>query len=121
MGIQYLNSYIKKRAMKGSLSKIKLKELSGKVIVIDTSIYLYRFVGDGLLLENMYIMISLFRYYNIIPIFIFDGKPPPEKTSIIIKRMEDKAIAEKQHNAIKEILESVKNKSRYKELGTKIC
>ena len=35
-------------------------------------------------------MISLFRYYNIIPIFIFDGKPPPEKTQIIMKRVNDK-------------------------------
>ena len=116
MGIQYLNSYLKKMTKKGSLSKIKLKELSGKTIVIDTSIYLYRFLGEGLLLENMYIMISLFRYYNIIPIFIFDGKPPPEKAQIIIKRMKDKAIAEKQYNIIKETLEVVKDPKDYKEL-----
>ena len=116
MGIQYLNSHLKQSTQKGSLVKIRLKELSGKVIVIDTSIYLYRFLGEGLLLENMYIMISLFRYYNIIPIFIFDGKPPPEKTQIIVKRMEDKAVAEKYHNDIKEILESVKNPKKYKEL-----
>ena len=79
MGIQYLNSHLKQSTQKGSLVKIRLKELSGKVIVIDTSIYLYRFLGEGLLLENMYIMISLFRYYNITPIFILDGKSPIEK------------------------------------------
>ena len=47
MGIQYLNSYLKKSTKKDSLLKIKLKELFGKTIVIDTSIYLYRFLGDG--------------------------------------------------------------------------
>ena len=44
---------------RNSLLKIKLKELSGKVIVIDTSIYLYRFLGDGLLPRK-------YVYYDII-------------------------------------------------------
>ena len=32
--------------------------------------------------ENMYLMLSIFRYYNVIPIFVFDGKPPPEKKRV---------------------------------------
>ena len=66
MGIQYLNSYLKKHTSIKAINKIGLKELSGKTIVIDASIYLYRFVSEGALLENMYIMISLFKYHNII-------------------------------------------------------
>ena len=34
--------------------KIHISSLSGKKIVIDTSIYLYRFIGDGCLLVNFY-------------------------------------------------------------------
>ena len=39
-------------------------------------------------------MLSVFRYYNIIPIFIFDGKPPTEKKELLVKRVEDKKKAE---------------------------
>ena len=38
--------------------------LQNKKICIDTSIYLYRFVGDNALLENFYLMISIHLYYD---------------------------------------------------------
>ena len=79
MGIKHLNSYIKSNASKNAIREIKFSELCGKVIVVDTSIYLYRFLAEGALLENIYTMLSLFRYYKIIPIFVFDGKAPAEK------------------------------------------
>lgn len=115
MGIPYLNSFIKKNTGNNTLVKIKLKDLYGKVIAIDTSIYLYRFLTEGLL-ENMYIMISLFRYYNIIPIFVFDGKPPIEKARILEQRNDDKLRAEKQYYFIKEQLKKEKNTDIYKDL-----
>jgi len=67
-----------------------MSELSGKKIVVDISIYLYKYEAENALLENMYVMLSIFSYYNIIPIFIFDGKPPPEKKALLQKRKEDK-------------------------------
>ena len=57
MGIQYLNSYIKKNTNNGSITKQNLSELYGKTIVVDTSIYLYRFLLEKRLIENMYMMI----------------------------------------------------------------
>jgi flap endonuclease-1 len=57
---------------------------------VDTSIYLYKFKGENALLENMYLMISLFKKYKIIPIFIFDGKPPIEKQTLILQRYQEK-------------------------------
>ena len=39
-------------------------------------------------------MISLFQYYNIKPIFIFDGKIDKEKIETINRRKEQKFIAE---------------------------
>jgi hypothetical protein len=56
-----------------------MKELANKTIVIDISIYMYKYQTDGTLIENIYLMLSLFKHYRIIPIFIFDGKPPIEK------------------------------------------
>ena len=31
------------------------------------------------LIEKFYLMCSIFKNYNIIPLFVFDGKPPDEK------------------------------------------
>jgi len=93
MGIKNLNRYLHEKCSKTSISKINMKTLSGKTLVIDTSIYLYQFLSDGNLLENMYLFISIMQLYNIIPIFIFDGKPPPEKRELLKQRYLDKRAA----------------------------
>ena len=54
MGIQYLNSYIKKNVGHDSLVKVSLKMLENKVIAVDISIYLYRYLSEGDLFENIY-------------------------------------------------------------------
>ena len=51
-------------------------------------------------------MLSVFRYYNICPIFVFDGKPPPEKKELLLKRREDKIEAESEYNTLKSQLEN---------------
>jgi flap endonuclease-1 len=104
MGIRYLNRFLKDNASP-SIKLCRLAELSGKKIAIDISIYMYRFASEDTLIENMYLMLSIFRNYNIIPIFVFDGKPPPEKHELLQKRKEDKHEAEEEYNKLKEILE----------------
>ena len=99
MGIKHLNNLIQTNAP-NSLKKIHFNELSGKKIVVDISIYLYRFVSEDVLLENLYLMISLFRNYNIIPLFIFDGKPPIEKKEELKKRKLIKKEAEDKFNQL---------------------
>jgi len=85
-----------------------MSELSGKKIAIDISIYLYKFTGDGALLENMYLMLSIFRHYRIIPIFIFDGKPPDEKKELLEQRKCEKSKAKLEYNKLKIQLETDK-------------
>lgn len=104
MGIRFLNRFLKEHASP-SIKLCKLAELSGKKIAVDISIYMYRFASDDSLIENIYLMLSIFRYYNIIPIFIFDGKPPPEKRELLQKRREDKQEAEEEYNRLKNSLE----------------
>ena len=80
MGIRYLNKLFREECKNKDAIKIThMSQLSGKKIAVDISIYLYKFVSDDQLIENMYLLLSIFRYYNIIPIFVFDGKPPAEK------------------------------------------
>jgi len=103
MGIKYLNKFLKEHAS-SSIRLCNLSEISGKKIAVDISIYMYRFASDNTLIENMYLMLSIFKHYNIIPIFVFDGKPPIEKKELLQKRKDDKAEAEKEFNLLKERL-----------------
>jgi len=97
MGIKCLNKFFIENCAQDTIEKIKLHTLTGKIIAVDTSIYMYRFSGQDVLLENFYLMISLFREYEIIPIFIFDGKAPPEKMELIRLRNEIKKEAKQKY------------------------
>jgi len=103
MGIKDLNRVLRGNCS-NSIKCIPASYLSDKKIAIDISIYLYKFHAENALIENVYLMLSLFRYYNIIPIFIFDGKPPTEKKALLAKRRMDKKAAEFEYNRLKEKL-----------------
>ena len=102
MGVRNLNRFIQHRCPNAS-TRIHLRELSGKKIAVDTSIYMYRYSGEGALLENMYLMASVFRHYNIHAVFVFDGPPPPQKTDVIEIRKKKKDDAKKQYDALLKI------------------
>lgn len=112
MGIKNLNKLLHEKCCKNSISKIHFSEISGKTIVIDTSIYLYQFLGEGCLMENMYLLISVMKLYNITPIFIFDGKPPPEKTELLKQRYILKKNAQQKFNKINLLLENMTYEER---------
>ena len=105
MGIKNLNKFLRTECG-DSIKVISIAELSGKKIAVDISIYMYKYESNEALIENMYIMLTVFRQYNIIPIFIFDGKPPTEKKALLQKRREDKKEAEKEYNILKQKLEN---------------
>lgn len=96
MGIPKLNKYLIENCNSKCICKTHISKLKGKKLAIDTSIYLYKFISRGELLEDMYLFISILLSYNITPVFIFDGKPPPEKKEILIKRNNDKKKAEEE-------------------------
>ena len=108
MGIKFLNQFLKTEC-DSSIKLISISELSGKKIAIDISIYMYKYEAENNLIENMYLMLSIFRYYNIIPIFIFDGKPPTEKKELLQKRKVNKLEAQKEYNNLKEQLQITQN------------
>ncbi len=110
MGIRNLNRFIQSKCPDAS-ARIHLKDLTGKKIAVDTSIYMYRYAGEGALLENMYLMASLFRHYNIHAVFVFDGIPPPQKTDIIELRRKKKEQAKKQYDTIAELVAQKKRES----------
>jgi len=86
MGIPYLTKFLKTRCSKKSIYTIPLSKLFGKRIAVDTSIYMYKYERENMLIRKFYQMISTFRYYKITPIFVFDGIPPMEKKDLLDKR-----------------------------------
>lgn len=109
MGIKNLNKFLSAKCNANAIKKIGLEELSGKRISVDASIYLYRFIGENRLMEHFYLMISVFREYNIIPIFIFDGVAPIEKKELLKERREKKIQAEEKYNEIKSQMLEIKD------------
>ena len=105
MGIKQLNHFLMENCTSKAIYKTSLKNFANKTVVIDTSIYLYKFAEKSAVAENMYLMISVFRQYNIVPVFVFDGKPPVEKKALLIKRKVEKDAAEAKYNELKSAVE----------------
>jgi 5'-3' exonuclease len=108
MGIRMLNRFLQSKCKK-NISQIHLSELAGKKIVVDISIYLYKFLSENALLENLYLMISIFRENKITPIFIFDGKPPVEKNDTIEFRKKIKRTAREEYYRLKQLLDDIES------------
>jgi 5'-3' exonuclease len=106
MGIKFLNKFLQENCDQ-SIWHIHLSELNGKKIAVDISVYLYKYEADETLIENIYLMLSIFRHHNITPVFIFDGKPPPEKNELLQKRKANKVEAKNEYYKLKELLDNI--------------
>jgi len=85
-----------RKCSKQSIKYVNLRQFHGKTIAIDTSIFIYRFLGNGALMKEMNQMIEMLHRYNIRPIFVFDGKSPIEKAELLKeRRMEKREASEK--------------------------
>jgi 5'-3' exonuclease len=120
MGIRHLNKYLKEKCTSQSIRKIHLKKLSGKTLVIDTSIYMYHFLAEYALMENMYLFISILKTHNITPIFIFDGKTPLEKKDVLIERAQRKKEAEEKYNTLLEESKKEMNEQEQKKMSLEL-
>lgn len=89
MGVKLLSKFLKQEC-RDIVKHIHLSELYGKKICIDTSIYMYRYKTTETMIENFYLMCSIFKKYNIIPIFVFDGTPPEQKKGILEERRKNR-------------------------------
>jgi flap endonuclease-1 len=122
MGIKNLMKLLKSVAPETN-KKIELSKFSGKKFAIDTSIYMYRFmyslklngIPDGSPLDGFIRQASTLINLGIVPLYVFDGKPPKEKKDTIKDRIEKK---DKTVNKINE-LNSIKLSLTEKSIGEK--
>lgn len=109
MGIKNLKYLINKYAQE-SVSEKYLNSYENKVIAIDLSIYLYRFIyKNGEPLELLTKQIMRLLKNKVIPLYVFDGKPPKEKNDVLDERSEKKKELFTRQLQIKTLLER-KNK-----------
>ncbi len=111
MGIHLLNTFLRNLSENGS-KKIPLSKLSGKKIVVDASIYLYRFKALGALIENIYLLCTLFRVNNISALFVFDGKSGKNKENTLLKRKEQRERAQNEYKKCCGIIDSLPDDER---------
>ena len=118
MGIMQLLKFIHKNC--SDCSKIiHLSELSGKSIVIDTSIYMYKYKIKGHLFDNIYLLSTLLLEHSITPVFVFDGPKHFYKQRTLERRSKIKSDAQKKLKYMEEssvkidrkTLNSIKNKT----------
>ena len=115
MGIPKLNKLLMERCPK-SIKKVNLETLINKKVAVDISIYLYKFITDGDYMEHLYLFLSLFKYYCIIPVFVFDGKPPPEKYALLKKRYSEKQQASIEYKSLEKLMEETEDEEKIQEL-----
>ena len=120
MGIPKLNKMLMEKCSSKAIHKIHLREFYKKKIAVDISIYLYRFLAEVNFMENVYLFLSLFKYYCIEPIFVFDGKPPPEKQGTIKKRRMEKCAAKKEYELLEKQLDDSISQERTIEIQKKM-
>lgn len=108
MGIKSLFEFIKKNAPSAIIENFDMNSIRGNIIAIDASyfIYIYAYMAKKEIIDktnlivdepdieemNKILMAMCFNgiikliKFGIIPYFIFDGKPPPEKEALKIER-----------------------------------
>ena len=110
MGIKNLTSIIKHNAPEG-IRKVHMSEYRGKILAIDISIYLYKYMYNGNYLDGFVKQIMRLLRNNIIPLYIFDGKPPEEKKEILIDRKQKRNVLTSKKKELETMLENINNVS----------
>jgi flap endonuclease-1 len=121
MGIKKLYSFLNTHS--GIINEIKFSELKGKKIAIDISLLIYQTVigirnsGSDIVnqqgksvshIVGLFNKIVMLLSNNIIPVFVFDGKPSEFKENTILKRKKRKLKAYEKLDEITDSQEKIK-------------
>ena len=110
MGIRLLNKFLKNNSFAVG-KKMHFSDLYNKKICIDIYNYIYKFLGNNRLIEELEILCKILQRYNVNALFIFDGKYSDEKKNEQEKRRKNREKANKKFNK----LVSVENKTKKQE------
>ena len=108
MGIKLGNTFITKHCKK-DIHKIDFGMLKNMTLVIDTSIYMYRFLEDDRLENNFNLLVNIFKTHNITPIFVFDGWAKENKRATLRERERCRRYAEYEYKETQDKLTNAKS------------
>jgi len=94
------------------IRQIGWHEFANQAIVIDISIYLYKFQiggGENALENNLRNLLRVFEKHHIQSYFIFEGKPPPEKIKLIRQRCWKRKQAKEDYESISSQYQALSN------------
>lgn len=83
MGIRLLNRFLKNNTIG---EKQYFSKLSNKKICVDVYNYIYQFLSNNRLIEDLEILCKLLHKHNIQALFVFDGKYNEQKKDEQVKR-----------------------------------
>jgi len=108
MGIKHLNRFLHKHCSVKAVNHTNIANFKNKTVVVDTSIFMYKFLTSSKtqegICEKIQQTIQLFKDNQITPIFVFDGKPPKEKTKLMKQRYWKKVLAYRKAEELKQLL-----------------
>lgn len=112
MGIKDLFKNIQNYAP-SAISTKKLENYKGSIIAIDSESLLYRFIDENESASlNSFIKFAItYLNHGIIPVFVFDGKPPMSKQETTVKRREKKEQSIQRKQELTQELEKIKTTS----------
>lgn len=124
MGIKNLTKLIKNFAPELFQTE-ELSHFSGQKFAIDTSIYMYRFmyslkmnkIPDGSPVEGFVRQAAALINNGIIPVYVFDGKPPEEKNDTIKDRIKRKDKTVDKITELYDIKKNLSNKPDVSDVG----
>lgn len=117
MGIRSLNKYLYDNCSRSSIRRISIEDIRNRTIVIDTSIYIYKYLKDSALKENFEKLIQVFIKCQVRPIFVFDGKSPEQKSELRKERSQRKRDAESEYDS--RVKDDNQSQQKMKELRNK--
>lgn len=116
MGIKNLHTFLRS-VNQNIYQKKKIQDYENKVFAVDTSIYMCKYKSSmgNRWLQGFWLMIALFKKYNIKLIFVFDAKPPPEKeVERHFRTLQKEKIKKKVHSVTTEYYTSKKENYKFK-------
>jgi len=119
MGIKNLNTLIYEYAKEGVTIK-SLGDYRNKRIAIDANVYIYKYLyGNSNHINGIFFQINKLMKHGIIPVYIFDGKPPKEKEATVINRQNNKVKLKTKINHYINQLQNIEKDISSKEKGEK--
>lgn len=107
MGIRGLNTCLH-TSTPSSITNVDWAVLNNKRVGVDIQCFLYRAIATQLCpLKIIAEQIVKFRKLGITPVYVFDGKPPAEKNTVVSKRRTDRNAAAEMCKKLRLTLESI--------------